>query len=108
LNNSKSCQTIYYYFLIDKKENLRESCRYLKKQPTIQYWCWPPAPSMCKKEIFHKLHVVVAHVLQTAVLLIPLHQFVITAIIIKIIGVQSSNKCSLWNVERKEWAGLFA
>jgi hypothetical protein len=26
---------------------------------------------------------------------------------IKIVGVQSRNKCSLWNVERKEWAGLF-
>jgi hypothetical protein len=24
----------------------------------------------------------------------------------KIVGVQSRNKCSLWNVERKEWAGL--
>jgi hypothetical protein len=26
---------------------------------------------------------------------------------LKIVGVQSSNKCCLWNVERKEWAGLF-
>jgi hypothetical protein len=25
----------------------------------------------------------------------------------KIVGVQSRNKSSLWNVERKEWAGLF-
>jgi hypothetical protein len=25
----------------------------------------------------------------------------------KIVGVQSRNKCSLGNVERKEWAGLF-
>jgi hypothetical protein len=25
----------------------------------------------------------------------------------KIVGVQSRNKCRLWNVERKEWAGLF-
>jgi hypothetical protein len=26
---------------------------------------------------------------------------------INIVGVQSRNKCSLWNVERKEWTGLF-
>jgi hypothetical protein len=26
---------------------------------------------------------------------------------LKIVGVQSRNKCSLGNVERKEWAGLF-
>jgi hypothetical protein len=26
---------------------------------------------------------------------------------ITIVGVQSRNKCSLGNVERKEWAGLF-
>jgi hypothetical protein len=25
----------------------------------------------------------------------------------KIVGVQSRNKYSLWNVERKKWAGLF-
>jgi hypothetical protein len=25
--------------------------------------------------------------------------------LMKIVGVQSRNKCSLWNVERKEWAG---
>jgi hypothetical protein len=25
----------------------------------------------------------------------------------KIVGVQSRNKCSLWNVKRKEWVGLF-
>jgi hypothetical protein len=27
--------------------------------------------------------------------------------IFKIVGVQSRNKCSLWNVKRKECAGLF-
>jgi hypothetical protein len=29
----------------------------------------------------------------------------IETIYYKIVGVQSRNKCSLWNVERKEWAG---
>jgi hypothetical protein len=31
-------------------------------------------------------------------------KFNLIKIIKKIVGVQSRNKCSLWNVERKEWA----
>jgi hypothetical protein len=36
----------------------------------------------------------------------PLHLANLAINAIKIVGVQSRNKCSLWNVERKEWAGL--